>query len=183
MNQTINNQKFYQLHFKWTVSKGRDSYGYNICTLLVDGEKKGQCNGGGYDMQGTAFAQWLQKDFQAELCILFGKDIKEIEGNKDAASYEDSGVKIKYASGKGYYGAKVYQNTKNLSVRVSLDGACGFSSIERIAEAIGLKLQWNKESNRSSNHTYYSAIYTPVQQPEEEKEDTYSDIPDNWKDR
>lgn len=35
-----NNEKTYNLYFKWTISKGRNTYGYNICTLLVDGEKK-----------------------------------------------------------------------------------------------------------------------------------------------
>ena len=41
------------LTFKWTVSRGRDSYGYNIVTLRVDGDKVSSCNGGGYDMKGT----------------------------------------------------------------------------------------------------------------------------------
>ena len=30
------------LKFKYTTSKGRDSYGYNICSLWVDGEKRGE---------------------------------------------------------------------------------------------------------------------------------------------
>ncbi len=55
------------LHFKFTTSRGRDTYGYNICTLLVDGEKVAKCIGGGYDMQGTAFGEWLQNYFQATL--------------------------------------------------------------------------------------------------------------------
>jgi len=55
------------LEFRWTVSKGRDTYGYNICSLWVDGVKVSSCNGGGYDMQGTAFAEWLQDNFQDRL--------------------------------------------------------------------------------------------------------------------
>ena len=35
------------LTFKWTVSKGRETYGHNICTLFVDGKKIASCNGGG----------------------------------------------------------------------------------------------------------------------------------------
>ena len=28
--------KINSLHFKWTISKARNSYGYNVCTLYVD---------------------------------------------------------------------------------------------------------------------------------------------------
>ena len=35
----------YNLKFKWTTSKAQDSYGYNVCTLLVNREKKARCNG------------------------------------------------------------------------------------------------------------------------------------------
>lgn len=41
------------LQFKWTISRGRDTYGYNICSLYVDGKKVSGCSGGGYDMMGT----------------------------------------------------------------------------------------------------------------------------------
>ena len=57
----------YNLKFKWTVSKSRDSYGYNICTLIVNGEKVSRCNGGGYDMKGTCFGNWLAYQFKDEL--------------------------------------------------------------------------------------------------------------------
>ena len=29
----------YNLKYKWTTSKAQDTYGYNICTLLVDGKR------------------------------------------------------------------------------------------------------------------------------------------------
>lgn len=163
LNKRTNFMTTKQLHFKWTISRGRDTYGYNICTLLVNGEKKGKCCGGGYDMQGTSFAQWLESDFQTELCLLFANDIKEIEANKEARSYTNKGIAIKHMPGTGFYGATVYQNTKNLSVRIGLDGACGFDSMKRIAEAIGIKLQWNPESDKYKNHSYYTAI---IDQPQ-----------------
>ncbi len=57
-----------RLKFKWTVSRGRDTYGYNICSLWVDGRKVSSCNGGGYDMKGTALAEWMQeKKFKEEI--------------------------------------------------------------------------------------------------------------------
>jgi hypothetical protein len=49
------------LEIKWSVSKGRDTYGYNICTLW-DGDKPYRTNGGGYDMVGTVFAHWLKEN-------------------------------------------------------------------------------------------------------------------------
>lgn len=58
------------LDFKWTVSRGRDTYGYNIVTLRVDGQKVSSCNGGGYDMKGTALGNWVARAFSAELLRL-----------------------------------------------------------------------------------------------------------------
>ena len=52
------------LKFKWTVSRGRETYGYNIVSLYVDGQKVSSCNGGGYDMQGTALGKWVMDNFQ-----------------------------------------------------------------------------------------------------------------------
>lgn len=53
--------------FKWTVSRGRDTYGYNICTLYVDGLRVARCNGGGYDMKGTCYGDFLARNFAARL--------------------------------------------------------------------------------------------------------------------
>lgn len=147
-----------QLHFKWTVSRGRDTYGYNICTLLVDGEKVGKCNGGGYDMKGTSFAQWLEKEYQLELCKLFAADINILKGHKSPRSYTQNGAVINHMEGSGYYGTTIYHNTKTNTIYIGLDGAYGFSSIERIAEAIGIKLKWNPESNKYKNHDFYTAL-------------------------
>ena len=55
------------LKFKYTTSKGRDSYGYNICSLWVDGEKVSSTCGGGYDMKGKAFGYWIARKFEKEL--------------------------------------------------------------------------------------------------------------------
>lgn len=141
-----------QLHFKWTISRGRDTYGYNICTLLVDGEKVGRCNGGGYDMQGTSFAQWLQEHYQHELKAKFATEINSIT-DKDYADYSG----YCYKEIKGFYGAKI-SGKEGKELTISLDGGCGMDSIKRIAEAIGITLKWNPESEKYKNHTYYTAI-------------------------
>src|SRR3972149_2780023 len=79
--------KEYLLEFKWTVSKGRDTYGYNICSLYVDGSKVSACNGGGDDMQGKALGNWIALTFEKELVGLTipksrrnGQDVQEYYG-------------------------------------------------------------------------------------------------------
>ena len=54
-------------NFKWSISKGRDTYGYNICTCKANNLKVGQCNGGGYDMQGVAIAMFFNMNYKEEL--------------------------------------------------------------------------------------------------------------------
>lgn len=56
----------YVVKFKWTVSRARDTYGYNICTAYVEGYKVGSCKGGGYDMKGVALADWLKQFVKPE---------------------------------------------------------------------------------------------------------------------
>lgn len=103
------------LELKYTVSKARDSYGYNIITL-IDRETKYRTCGGGYDMIGTVFAKWLwanYKDRIIELCNPYEcKSPGEIE----------------------YYGFF------NRGGSYYLDGACGVDCIIRIAKAIGLNV-------------------------------------------
>lgn len=69
MNQPIT------LEFKWTTSRGRDTYGYNVCTLRADGRKVARCNGGGYDMKGTCFGSFLEVAFADRLRALKESDM------------------------------------------------------------------------------------------------------------
>ncbi len=138
----------FNLHFKWTVSKGVGTYGYNICSLLVDGVKRGQCNGGGYDMQGSSFAQWIEVEFQTELQSLFSNEIIETKAND---------LPFNHIKTDRFHGVRVYKSKKGV-YQIGLNGACGFSSIERIAESIGIILKWNPESDRYKNHNYYTAL-------------------------
>lgn len=109
-------QQVFQLEFKWGVSRGRDTYGYNICSLYVGGKKVSSCNGGGYDMKGTAFGDWIEKQFQSELKKLNPSD---------------------------FYGMRVYDG------EVVLDGACGFSSIERIVNALGYTIKFDRSTSKN----------------------------------
>jgi hypothetical protein len=63
------------LEFKWTVSRGKDTYGYNVCSLYVNGKKVSSCNGGGYDMKGTALGSWIAREYQERLVNLKPEDM------------------------------------------------------------------------------------------------------------
>jgi len=110
-----------QLTFKWGVSRGRYTYGYNICSLYVEGKKVASCNGGGYDMKGTCFGDWIEKEFQEQLKTL----------NLDE-----------------FYGLQEYDGKR------ILDGACGFSSMERILKALGYKLTYLRHAGGKNDELY-----------------------------
>lgn len=133
--------KIHHLALSWSISRGRDTYGYNICRLDDrTSRKRYRTCGGGYDMIGTVFANWLEDNYQDRLIALFS-DQKEECG---------------YAV-KGYYRMKDYYGlTLSPKGHASLDGACGMSSMKRIAEAIGLDVQW--EGNRKGHTTGYFVV-------------------------
>jgi hypothetical protein len=77
------------LKLKRSTSKGRDTYGYNIVSLVNAYPKKrfSTC-GGGYDMVGTVLADALSYYYQYELKTLLEKqgfDIGEYMGSGDEA--------------------------------------------------------------------------------------------------
>jgi len=108
---------------RWTTSKGRDTYGYNICSMLIDGNKEFSCNGGGYDMTGTVWADFIKSRFLGKL--------KKLNASK-------------------FYGLRFY-NTKRQKcqntwtgehVNVSLDGACGMMPMETIMDKLKIKREF-----------------------------------------
>ncbi len=118
-----------KLVLSWSTSKGRDTYGYNICRL--DDRNNGQrfrTIGGGYDMIGTVFGQWLEANYQKELIEIsqrahnvFNQRKEWVTSGRDDSLY---GMTYRVADGK-----------------VSLDGACGLECMIRIAETIGLEVE------------------------------------------
>lgn len=133
--------KIHHLALSWSTSLGRDTYGYNICRLDDrTNRKRYKTCGGGYDMIGVVFADWLEHNYQERLLALFS-DKKEECG---------------YAV-KGYYRmGDYYGMTLTPARRVSLDGACGISAMRHIAEAIGLDVQW--EGNRKGHTTGFFVV-------------------------
>ncbi len=231
MNAT--EQRAVSVEFRWTTSRGRDTYGYTICTLYVDGDRVARCNGGGYDMKGTCFGNFLASHYADRLRALKPTAMPEqshwqraenprrvcrntacvlsmIEGGKELEHYAadvetcphcgaetdidhrdgqrvDDGryfyglrfVDPNYDAGKAVIGEDCNDRTlskesaegltveqaeeKGISFGLerlqaayrrtsphatethtepSIDGACGMSSVEAIARAIGIGLQW-----------------------------------------
>ena len=135
----------YNLKFKWTTSKARDSYGYNVCTLLVDSEKKARCNGGGYDMKGTCFGSWIEKEFEKDL-LKFKQDFYGLTYHDP--NWQPSKEIIKREEEVKSLGLEMYQDFYKQSSKLptekhtipQINGACGFSSVEKILNHLGFKI-------------------------------------------
>lgn len=129
----------HHLVISWSISRGRDTYGYNICRL--DDRKTGKryrTVGGGYDMIGTVFGDWLADVHQEKLKELFNQHPSE-----------DCGYSVKgYRKIPSLYGLTL--STKGIA---SCDGFCGISSMINIAESIGLEVQW--EGNKKGHTVGY----------------------------
>lgn len=100
------------LRLTWTISRARDTHGYKICTLRDDEKKFSTC-GGGYDMVGTVFGDWLWDAYKEKLKKLKPYD----EQNKEN------------------YGLFVRNH------RWVVDGRCGFRAMEDLAKKIGLRIK------------------------------------------
>jgi hypothetical protein len=161
MNTAKNKQEEYSksLVFKWTVSRARDTYGYNICTLRVDSEKVSACNGGGYDMEGTALAVWMEQEFKEELLQIkeehYGLTFsdpdfdagKVIIDNETISARERVGKSLGLERYQAFHRATSKLPTEKYTVPL-LDGACGMSSMERVLNAMGYRLKWVGRKNR-----------------------------------
>jgi hypothetical protein len=131
------------LNFKWTVSKARETEGYNICTLLVNGEKAASCKGVGYDMKGTCLAEYLCKAYQPQLLAIKDQAYHKVEDIKIEATEKSSlhWTDKRTTNEQGLYGMtlSVYNDGRDPSMYIV--GACGVNSVERIAKAAGIELQ------------------------------------------
>lgn len=79
---------------RWTISRARDTEGYNVATLYIDGRKVGRCNGGGYDLVGTVFAEWLQNAFAKRIVLLPENRYYGLHVQEDGGFYLDGACGI-----------------------------------------------------------------------------------------
>ena len=125
------------LEISWSTSRGRDTYGYNICKLTDTATRKVyRTLGGGYDMLGTVVGDWMQDAYQDRLRAISDR----------AGSVYTDGVGGSYKTFTNEYGRTLpdhfYGMTREYtSGNVTLDGACGLRAMEYVAEAIGVDLR------------------------------------------
>lgn len=176
------------LEFKWTVSKARDTYGYNICTLYVNGRKSARCNGGGYDMQGTCLGNWLASHYAERLRQLTpngkerlfyglsyhdpnfdpGKAVpndppvfgNEEDQGKTVEQLEKEGKSLGLERYQQFYSASSPYPTERHTIPL-INGGVGLSSVQDIGVAIGLSFRYVPV--RSKNLTIYEVSDTKEQ--------------------
>jgi hypothetical protein len=132
----------YNLKFKWTVSKAVNTYGYNICSLFVNGQKVSSCNGGGYDMQGTCLGDWIEREFENELLQLkdnfYGLTFHNPNWQpaKEIIKKEEEGKSFGLERIQDFYKQSSDLPTEKHTIPV-IDGASGINSVEKILKAVG----------------------------------------------
>lgn len=122
------------LRLGYGTSRGRDTYGYNIVSLTDEtAGTRFRCMGGGYDMHGTVLADWAVATHQDRLRKLAGKAYATVRPGKGYRTRADK-------RRRNYYGMAAYYDAAGHLERVSIDGACGVESVQRILRAAGLSL-------------------------------------------
>jgi len=152
------------LKFKWTISRAQDTYGYNICSLYVDGKKVSACNGGGYDMTGTCLGDYIAGVFAKRLRrkikeVHYGLTFHNPTYDPGQAKIDNETIEKREKGGKSF-GLERYQAFYSASSKVptkkhvvpSINGACGFSSVERVMKTIGLKLKFIDDTKNTSTY-------------------------------
>lgn len=155
------------LELKWSVSRGRDTYGYNICSLYVDRVKVSSCNGGGYDMQGTALGNWVERAFREELLTLtepfYGLTFhdpnydpaKVVIDGQTIEEREEAGLSLGLERYQAFHGASSKVPTERHVIPL-IDGACGFGEVEKVLRAIGYRLEY--VPTRGRNQSIYRLV-------------------------
>lgn len=112
----------------WGISRGRDTYGYNICRAVSrQTGKTYRTTGGGYDMVGTVIGDWFAAEYTNELSAL-------VHANLDGfVKYGASGSTL---HNPAFYGLYIRANGS-----VYIDGACGVESVLKIIKACGFEHQ------------------------------------------
>lgn len=117
------------------TSRGRDTYGYYIVTITnLDTGKRYIANGGGYDMLGAALGDMLSAEYQNSLMKLRGRSNYTYDG------------KTRKPNKKGLYGLTYCTKKSKYAGMMTIDGACGQSSVEKIAKAAGINMSlvWDR---------------------------------------
>ena len=119
----------YRVRFHWGVSRGRDTYGYAICTAYVDGAMVGRCNGGNYDMRGVALSGWLETMVRPE-DTFYGLSWHDPGWRVPAEviEHEKAGLTIGLERYQAFYAASSPTRTEHHTIP-QIDGMCGLTSV------------------------------------------------------
>ncbi len=135
------NMRTHSVEFRWGTSRGRDTYGYNTCACRVDRQRLGLCNGGGYDMEGTALAEALVKLYKDRLLVLAKKNLCAAVSWREGEEWKT--LRPEEKNGERLYGFWCELDKRGgKPIKVSMDGACGLESVRRLGEAMGLQLRY-----------------------------------------
>lgn len=127
--------KIYGMVFRWGTSRGRDTYGYTTCSCRIEGKRMGFASGGGYDLKGSAFGGALVNLARGRIFDLArsGRAHSYTTKTKDGA-YTDR----RHNNGPdSLYGLSATVDESGSVVAAYVDGACGFDSVVKIAQAAG----------------------------------------------
>lgn len=156
------------LKVKWSISRGYETAGYNICTLTDESTgKRYRSLGGGYDLLGTVFGEWLQETHQDALARIAGRAHQTVTHTTGSDLWDRTTNQLPDA----LYGMTLQHTRKMTSARVLLDGGCGFESMRRIAEAIGLTVTGVDRDRRGNPRGYVVTVplkYVNVAAPDHE---------------
>lgn len=110
------------------TSRAKDSCGQRVVRLKQCGNSRSySAAGGGYDLVGSALAQWLQAELQGCLRALPDSVIHYLHTDENG-SYTK----------KGY--AAIYGTSRRGGI-TSIEGACGLESVFKVFEAIGINIE------------------------------------------
>lgn len=160
------------LEFKWSTSRGRETYGYAICSLYAHGTRVASCNGGNYDMKGTSLGHWIAKAFRDRLLRLNipmstrnGQPVREYYGlsyhdpdfdpgkapvpgtDKTVEEREKSGDSIGLERYQAFYRASSNWPTERHTIP-EISWGIGMSAVEDIARAVGVTLKYVPTSSQ-----------------------------------
>lgn len=146
---------------RWSVSRGRDTYGYNICTVECSrwdvGNIKGQCKGGGYDMTATALAHALDQvpDIAQRLFDFLSLNRHRVYAVRHAPG------QTQYAKTEPYNPKLLYGAFLDLpNNRASFDGGCGISSLIAAYAAAGVAIR--ADHNRKGHTVGFFVLWEDV---------------------
>ena len=121
------NWKLETLNFTWTKA--------GVCHLTNKRDEKIASAGGyGYDKKGTCFGQFLN--------IYFGEELKKLTANSGSGDTPTGFYGLTHYNPTAKSHKRRYLKRAPKDTKTYVDGACGFSSMQRILNKIGFKLNF-----------------------------------------